>query len=279
GGEFDWSPSLQGIVLSSYFYGYISTQIVGGRWAEKWGAKWVCGIGVLGSSVFSLLAPISAKFVLLFCAVRAVVGVFHGLVFSSLFRLLSLWLPANERGSVVAFVFAAGQFAGVYTLPLVSFLCESNFLGGWPSAFYIFGLSGCLLSLIWFLYITDKPDDHPQISEAELQFIQKGVEKSDKSKMSFTDELIFVASFGPCICLMIVPFVGCNKNYVITLLVISMFLYGFCGGGELLIVADFAPNFSGTIFGIANLFTILSAILGPSIVGWLLNENVSRYFM
>ena len=31
---YDWSPSLQGIILASFGYGYITTQIIGGRLAE-----------------------------------------------------------------------------------------------------------------------------------------------------------------------------------------------------------------------------------------------------
>ncbi|KAG8238003.1 hypothetical protein J437_LFUL017792 [Ladona fulva] len=33
-GEFDWSEKTQGIVLGSFFYGYVTTQIPGGRMAE-----------------------------------------------------------------------------------------------------------------------------------------------------------------------------------------------------------------------------------------------------
>lgn len=35
--EFDWSPSVKGLVLSSFFYGYIITQLPGGWLAAKIG--------------------------------------------------------------------------------------------------------------------------------------------------------------------------------------------------------------------------------------------------
>lgn len=35
--EFDWSTSQQGLVLSSFFYGYACTQFIGGIMAAKFG--------------------------------------------------------------------------------------------------------------------------------------------------------------------------------------------------------------------------------------------------
>ena len=33
--EFQWSKSLQGLLLSCFFYGYILTQIIGGYFSDK----------------------------------------------------------------------------------------------------------------------------------------------------------------------------------------------------------------------------------------------------
>lgn len=37
--EFDWSHDVQGVILSSFFYGYIVTQIPGGYLAATYGGK------------------------------------------------------------------------------------------------------------------------------------------------------------------------------------------------------------------------------------------------
>jgi len=39
--HFDWSSQQKGFVLGAFFYGYITTQIVGGVLATKFGALWV----------------------------------------------------------------------------------------------------------------------------------------------------------------------------------------------------------------------------------------------
>ena len=43
--EFGWSSTTQGLVLSSFFVGYLSTQVLGGALADKFGGKWVLGVG------------------------------------------------------------------------------------------------------------------------------------------------------------------------------------------------------------------------------------------
>lgn len=48
-------------VLGSFFWGYICTEIPGGRWAELIGTRKVFGYATMGASVLTLLAPMSAK--------------------------------------------------------------------------------------------------------------------------------------------------------------------------------------------------------------------------
>ena len=39
--QFDWNSKQKGVVLSSFFYGYLFTQIIGGVWAAKYGGNLV----------------------------------------------------------------------------------------------------------------------------------------------------------------------------------------------------------------------------------------------
>ena len=59
-GPFPWDESQQGIILGMFFYGYVLTQIPGGRMAEIVGGKWLMGVGVLVTAVFTLLTPPAA---------------------------------------------------------------------------------------------------------------------------------------------------------------------------------------------------------------------------
>ena len=64
-----------GLVLASFFYGYIVTQIPGGMLAEKYGGKWVFGLGCLGTTILTLVTPIAAYHSLgMLLAVRVLEG-------------------------------------------------------------------------------------------------------------------------------------------------------------------------------------------------------------
>lgn len=60
-GPFAWSEPIQGLVLGAYFWGYILTQIPGGRVAEMFSAKWVIWGSVLVNVIFTILTPLAAN--------------------------------------------------------------------------------------------------------------------------------------------------------------------------------------------------------------------------
>src|SRR6185503_16489886 len=43
---------------------------------------------------------------------------------------------------------------------------------GWQSSFYIFGIVGLILAACWYVYATDRPEEHPGVTPAELQVIR-----------------------------------------------------------------------------------------------------------
>ena len=45
--EFKWAQTTKGIVLSSFFYDYLATQVLGGWLADRYGGKVVLGFGML----------------------------------------------------------------------------------------------------------------------------------------------------------------------------------------------------------------------------------------
>ena len=52
---YDWDSEQQGLVLGSFFYGYITTQLVGGYLADRFGAKVLFGAGVGCTAVFTII--------------------------------------------------------------------------------------------------------------------------------------------------------------------------------------------------------------------------------
>lgn len=58
---YNWSQEQQGIILSSFFWGYLATQILGGIISQCYGGKYVFAFGILFSAFCSLLTPITVR--------------------------------------------------------------------------------------------------------------------------------------------------------------------------------------------------------------------------
>ncbi|KAH7955071.1 hypothetical protein HPB49_024354 [Dermacentor silvarum] len=138
GGEFNWDERTQGAVLGSFFYGYVLTQVPGGRLADRFGAKRLLGAGILVTSLLTLLTPFAARISpVALMVLRFGEGISEGVVFPSSLALLSHWSPVHERSRLVSLNTVGTAVGTVVTLPLTAQLCASTW--GWPGIFYLLG--------------------------------------------------------------------------------------------------------------------------------------------
>ena len=171
--EFQWSKGFQGALLSSFFYGYIMTQIVGGWCSDRWGGKVVFLIGMVTLTSTSLLIPPLARLQpSLLLLVRLVQGLASGLAFPSLYNLFTVWTSPGERATLMSLAYAGIPTATVATFPLSSWLCQSNIDGGWPLAFYVPGATGLAWCLAFHLLVYSRPQDHPRLGEVERRHLR-----------------------------------------------------------------------------------------------------------
>jgi len=74
-GEFAWDEKTQGIILGAFFLGYVTTNVPGGRMAEKMGGKLIYGLGVFLTAVLTVISPFAAYWGLVpFLVVRVAEG-------------------------------------------------------------------------------------------------------------------------------------------------------------------------------------------------------------
>jgi ACS family sodium-dependent inorganic phosphate cotransporter len=153
--QFAWTDTQRGLVLSSFFIGYLVTQVAGGSLAARFGGKAVLGFGVLWWSFFTLLTPLSAfaSFPILI-ATRILMGVGEGVAFPATYNLLGRWVPLKERSRAAAFNLSAiplGTLFAVTTTPFIALAW------GWPAVFYLFGATGFVWFIFWWLLAADRP--------------------------------------------------------------------------------------------------------------------------
>ena len=105
-GEFLWDAQTQGLILGSFFWGYLLTQLPGGIFAKRFGGKRVMGYGLLMTAVLTLLTPIAARWgVGALFVVRILEGIGEGVVFPAMHCLLSVWVAPLERSKYSAFIY------------------------------------------------------------------------------------------------------------------------------------------------------------------------------
>jgi ACS family sodium-dependent inorganic phosphate cotransporter-like MFS transporter 5 len=176
-GPYEWDTELQGIVLASFFYGYITTQLAGGWLAGRYGAKWVFGIGTVWTAVLTLLSPLAAELgVGVLIALRILEGVGEGVTWPAMQAFFARWAPPSERSKLPAISYA-GCFVGTpFAFILSGILADSNFMGGWPSVFYVFGILGCIWFVFWVFLVSSSPEGHRYISTGEKTYILRALE-------------------------------------------------------------------------------------------------------
>lgn len=110
-GIYEWSEALQGIILSSFYWGYIVTHVPGGMLVEKFGGKLTLLAGIAATSLLTLLTPVSITLggSSLLIVNRIVMGLCQGFIYASVFGLLSTWIPLRERTTLGVFVLSGIQ--------------------------------------------------------------------------------------------------------------------------------------------------------------------------
>jgi ACS family sodium-dependent inorganic phosphate cotransporter len=137
--QFGWTETTKGLVLSSFFVGYLMLQVVSGTLANRYGGKVVLGIAVLWWSLFTMLTPPAAALSLgALIGARIALGLGEAAVFPASINMIERWVPVTSRSRAVAFVASGLAMGTVVSLPVTGWLIREY---GWPMPFYVFGLA------------------------------------------------------------------------------------------------------------------------------------------
>lgn len=178
-GDIIWEKTTQGLILGSFFWGYLATQIPGGWLAVKFGGRRVLGISMALCSLCTFLTPIAAQTGYVFLMIiRIILGIGSGTVFPAMHTMWGKWAPPLERSKLTAFTYAGAQAGIVVTFPVASLLCKYGFAGGWPSIFYILGIISSVWVVLWMLLTSDSPEQHKRISHVEKLYIRQSLQST-----------------------------------------------------------------------------------------------------
>ena len=168
--QFGWSEFQVGIILSSFYFGYMFTLIIGGYLADKYGGKKVLGYGLLIWSFFTIITPFFAYSGLWWLVfIRILMGLGEGITFPSWHAIYARWIPFKERTRAVAFT-NSGIAAGTLFGYAVAALIIAKY--SWEWVFYLFGILGIFWYFFWNKSVTSFPEDNKNLSAQELKLIK-----------------------------------------------------------------------------------------------------------
>jgi len=178
-----WSPTIQGAVMSAFFLGYVTLQIPAGYLSDRFGGKWVLGLGVLFWSLFTLLTPASAALgITMLLACRFLMGVAEAVTWPSIYSLYSRWVHPDRRASAVGLMNSGISGGSVIALICTPWLIS---VWSWQGAFYLYGLLGILWFGVWAPLARSRPTE-PTQWETESATAQAPVEAPQSDSASGT---------------------------------------------------------------------------------------------
>jgi MFS transporter, ACS family, glucarate transporter len=153
GKEFNLSSSLVGLVLSSFFIGYVLMQIPGGWLADKLGAKKVLNVIVFVWSVFTGLTGAAWGFAALI-AIRILFGLSEAPFAPAAFRMIADVFPKKENGRAISILLSSGSLIAI-VVPLLSSLMITKL--GWRAMFYVIGGIGIAVVILFLIFLKPLP--------------------------------------------------------------------------------------------------------------------------
>src|ERR1700733_11795051 len=164
-----YDAAAKGLVLSSFFWGYLWLQLLGGWMADRFGGKRVLAAGVAAWSLATFLTPPAASISFgALLAMRAMLGAGEALNFPAVHSIAARWTIGSERARAISLHFSGidlGTMIALLISPLIVIAL------GWPAVFYISGALGLVWLLAWQLKADDGPEQCPGVSSEELALI------------------------------------------------------------------------------------------------------------
>lgn len=196
--DFHWTNTDYANIVVAFRVAYSIGQTVCGRLMDRLGTKRGLTITVLWYSLVSLFTPVARGFYS-FLGFRFLLGAGESGNWPGATKAVSEWFPKHERALATA-LFDSGSSIGGAMAPFL--VLPLYFRWGMSAAFVVPGLLGLLWLCAWrWLYY--RPEEHPRVSQSELNLILVDNDRdhaTGRSTSRWRDLLRFPQTWGAIIC-------------------------------------------------------------------------------
>ncbi|CAH1637994.1 unnamed protein product [Spodoptera littoralis] len=179
---YEWDKKIQGLILSSFFWGYMCMQVPAGVLAKRFGGKPILLVALLANGCLTGLFPVLAGLGgwPLVCVTRVMMGLTQACLFPASHTLLGRWLPTSERTTYTGIVYSGSQIGTIIAMPLSGYLSETAL--GWKMIFYVTSAIMFLTAAMWYWFSASSPGEHSMMTEEEKNYIEMGLDTSSESR-------------------------------------------------------------------------------------------------
>jgi ACS family hexuronate transporter-like MFS transporter len=202
--EFHWTDSHYGTITALFSIFYAASMLFAGRFVDKMDTKkgflWAIGVWSLGAVMHAFCgiatsgiltgnwlvgfegakhaiatvgdtALVLSTSVTLFIVARFVLALGEAGNFPAAIKATAEYFPKKDRALATS-IFNAGATVGALAAPItIPFIAAA---WGWEMAFLLIGALGFLWMGFW-IYTYQKPEVHPKVNKAELEYIQQDI--------------------------------------------------------------------------------------------------------
>ncbi len=158
-----------GVVFSAFSWTYAASQIPGGVFLDRFGARLTYALSLTFWSLFTLLQGFAAGlYSLLIC--RLALGVAEAPCFPTNSRIVGIWFPQQERATATG-IYSVGEYMGLALFSPFLFWLMGAY--SWHALFILVGVLGVAFGAIWWVLYRD-PHESRMVNRGELDHIAAG---------------------------------------------------------------------------------------------------------
>lgn len=192
-----FSDAIYGLGAGIFFIGYFLFEVPSNLLLQKIGArKTITRIMVMWGLISMCMSFVHAPWS--FYLLRFLLGVFEAGFFPGIILYLTYWYPARYRARVIAVFSSAFAVAGILGGPLSGWIMNDLAghwgLEGWRWMFILEGLPTCVLGLVVFFYLDDKPTDAAWLSLEEKALVQREIDAENAGGPSSHGLKVYLAA-------------------------------------------------------------------------------------
>jgi ACS family tartrate transporter-like MFS transporter len=201
-----------GIFFLAYFLFEVPSNLFLERvGARKWIARIMCTWGLLSGCMAFIVGETS------FYVVRVLLGMAEAGFFPGIIFYLTLWFPAVYRARIVGYFMAAIPLSTVIGAPVSGLLLGLDGLmgmKGWQWLFILEAAPALILSVIVFVYLTDRPADATWLAPEEQAWLVARLEQERRQRETVRRYSVAQALLNPkVLALSVVYFGAVATNY------------------------------------------------------------------